>query len=162
MDTINHIIIGVVLGKITHTPLHIALILSIIPDIAVVIWWLYIGKNMKRFLWIPKNEDWEQWYKKNKWISQLYYFLHSFISLIIYIPLVYFLPLSWWIILVYPISHIFFDIITHKGIWSLQPFYPLYNTKIEWIINARSLSRKNWLLLNVIIWILAYIWYVIS
>ena len=147
MDILSHILIGEIIALPTQSTVKNNLWVvgfSYLPDLPQIILYLYVGFLKKRFLWIPKNQDWYKIPLRDKhkfWVS-LWDMPHSFLFwLIVIIPIVFIfnLPLA---CVVSSLMHLIIDLLTHKGLWAVRPLF-LVKQKLKGITNAWEWSFKK-------------------
>jgi hypothetical protein len=98
---------------------------SIIPDLPVAITYLYLGILNSRPFGIALDSDWVGFKQIHNIFSSLYNTTHSFLFAIFLItPVIKYFKLPKIALLAYCL-HIFSDLFTHSGEWSIKPFYPL-------------------------------------
>lgn len=136
MDIINHIILGAGIATVSDDSVLYGIMMSVIPDLIVMIGTLQIGKHFHRLFRIANNQDRAEWYKQFPRIEKLYNISHSLISLPLYLICALLFDQSIIISILYGISHILFDILTHTWHRSLKPLYPISSQSVNGFFNA--------------------------
>lgn len=129
MDIISHALIGKILcyfdKKARGTKQLWTILFSVMPDFVLIPFYIILGKEYSRFLWIAQNQDWDGASLTHSFLTSLYNSTHSlFFCLLIILPIVFIFKLptsAFWVYL----SHIFIDIFTHTGEWTIKIFWPL-------------------------------------
>jgi len=138
MDFISHALIGKIFcyfdkkAKIKNWPV---ILFSVLPDIVLIPFYIVLGKENERFLWIAQNQDWVESSVLHPNLTSLYdTSLSIFFAFLIILPIVLALKLprsAFWVYL----FHIIIDVFTHTGEWTIKLFYP-YNFRIDGFSNA--------------------------
>ncbi len=159
MDVISHILLGKILsffGKKTENKIFWVLLFSIAADIILIPFYIFLGKENGRFLWVAQNQDWAGASLAHPFLTGMYDTTHSIIFLLLIIfPIVLFFRLPKMAFFVY-FFHIVLDIFTHTGEWAIKIIYPL-NFKIggfsdawAWPVSAMAVC---WIILSAIIFL---------
>jgi membrane-bound metal-dependent hydrolase YbcI (DUF457 family) len=138
MDVISHVLIGKIFcyfdKKATNKNWPVILF-SVMADFVLIPFYIVLGKENDRFLWVAQNQDWVGSNVMHPNLTILYDTTHSiFFAVLIILPIVLALKLprsAFWAYL----SHIIIDIFTHSGEWTIKIFYP-YNFDIDGFSNA--------------------------
>ena len=128
---VEHVLIGFVLAKLfQRRNVRAVIMASIGPDLFMIPLAITAGFSHKE--WSDMADT--------KWAACLVFLPHSFLSLL-------FVPQEWSL---YWFAHIVADIVSHKGKWSIRPFYPLSNIHYEgyyepWVYLCYSKSDPDML-----------------
>lgn len=160
MDVISHALIGKIFCYFDKKARGLSqqfwvIFFSTMPDLVLIPFYIVLGKNNQRFLWIAQNQDWNGASTAYPFLTSLYNSTHSiFFAFLIILPIVFLLKLPKSAFFVY-LFHIIIDIFTHTGEWAIKPFFPLNNFEINgfsdvwaWPIWVMALS---WIVLILII-----------
>lgn len=129
MDVLSHLLIGEALALPSQTGLKNNLLVagfSVLPDLMQIPLYLRVGFLNRRLFWLPKREDWfkNNFRPRNPGWAGLWDVPHSlFFAALVVAPLVWFLHLPKMAAAAY-LLHIFTDLLTHTGEWSVKIFYP--------------------------------------
>ena len=146
MDVISHGIIGraIANSKTNGKDKGKIILFAILPDLFQIPIYLFLGYINKRPLFIPLNTDWSGMREKYPNLMKLLDIPHSFLFLLTVIsPVTIRLKFPRTVILAY-FSHIFIDIFTHTGEWSINPFYPI-KRKVEGFTDAWAWNFRRYL-----------------
>lgn len=156
MDTISHALIGGIISlpqKIRKSVLRI-IFFSVLPDLPLIPFYIFLGYINKRAFLIPHNSDWIGATKLYPILNSFYEISHSlFFLLLIILPLVIYFKLPKMAFFAYLI-HIAVDLPTHTGEWAIKLFYPFnysfngFTNSWAWPIYIMAIS---WLFLAIII-----------
>ena len=158
MDFISHALIGKILcyfdKKIRASQQWIVILFSVLPDFVLIPFYIILGKENERFLWIAQNEDWIGIDISHPILSGLYNTTHSiFFAFLIILPIVYFFKFPKMAFLAY-LLHIIIDVFAHTGEWAIKIFFP-YSFDIDGFTNVWmwpiSTMIISWAILSVII-----------
>ena len=147
MDIVSHALVGRMFISSREKKRDIAFVAlaGALPDFFQIPLYIFVGHLHHRPYNFPLNSDWvgvrsayPSWY--------LFWDIpHSlFFLLFVIIPIVYYFKLNKLAIFAY-FSHIFLDIFTHTGEWSLKPFFPL-NFAINGFTDAWAWNYWSYLL----------------
>lgn len=127
MDIVSHGIIGRACAAPKSGGKETALIVffAVLPDLFQIPLYIFLGYINNRPFFFPQNSDWVGFRSAYPYWSQLWEIPHSFFFLIaVILPFVLWFKLPKAVLLAY-FSHLFVDIFTHTGEWSVKPFFPL-------------------------------------
>lgn len=133
MDVGTHLATGLVISTFFHDPVakNACVIGSVLIDVTM------IPIYMHRF---AINKDWKVWHylghEKHepppKKFMNVYYFFHSFVFVIaLFLTAWYFGDMAVFAFGLGVLSHILWDIPTHRKEWANRPFYPFLELSIE-------------------------------
>jgi membrane-bound metal-dependent hydrolase YbcI (DUF457 family) len=132
MDIVSHALVGRIIAVREEEKIDVFWIpfFAALPDFFQIPIYLFLGYINNRPFYIPLNSDWFGIREHYPNLMMLWEIPHSlfFVAFMI-IPLVLLLKLNKLTILAY-LSHIFIDVLTHTGEWSIKPLFPI-NYKIE-------------------------------
>jgi membrane-bound metal-dependent hydrolase YbcI (DUF457 family) len=160
MDIISHALIGKIFcyfDKKAKGKNWLVILFSIIPDFALIPFYIILGKENQRFLWIAQNQDWIGSSITHPILTNIYNITHSiFFALLIILPVVLIFKMPKSAFFAY-LSHIIIDIFTHTGEWTIKIFYPL-NFNLDGFSDAWQwpfyLMIVSWIILLSIIFLL--------
>jgi len=160
MDFISHALIGKIFcyfDKKAKGKNWIIILFSVLPDIVLIPFYIILGKENERFLWIAQNQDWAGSSISHPILTNSYNTTHSiFFALLIILPIVLALKLPKFAFWAY-LSHIIIDVFTHTGEWTIKLFFP-YNFNIDGFSNAWAWPISTmiipWAILSLIIFYL--------
>lgn len=162
MDIINHIILGAGIWSIFDYNIYQAVIWSIVLDSSVLTGGLFLGWKYQRTGFMPHPSDRISWYQQFPWIEHVYSRTHSLLLLPLWLVIARLLGQSIVMVTLCISFHIIFDIATHRTPWWIKPLYPLYKWSFEWVSNIWSLSLWQWLLVNLIVFVIVVIVYLMN
>jgi len=167
MDFISHILIGRALAvspKNSKRDIIWITLFAFLADIPQIPLHFWLGYMKNRPFWFPYTIDWMGFRALHPYLSMFWEIPHSTLFLILIIlPIVLVFKLPKMALIAY-FSHIFIDVFTHTGEWSMKPFYPInytiggftdawawsiYGLIVSWIVLiafiliASMLSRKR-------------------
>lgn len=138
MDIISHALIGKIFcyfDKKAKDKNWIVILFSVLPDMVLIPFYIVLGKENERFLWIAQNQDWVGTNISHPYLSGAYDTTHSiFFALIIILPIVLALKLPKSAFFAY-FFHVGIDIFTHTGEWSIKMFFP-FSLYVDGFSNA--------------------------
>jgi membrane-bound metal-dependent hydrolase YbcI (DUF457 family) len=158
MEFISHALIGKIFfyfdKKIKASQQWIVILFSVMPDFVLIPFYIVLGKENERFLWIAQNEDWIGSDLTHPFLTNAYNTTHSFIfALIIILPIIVYFKLPRLAFFAY-LFHIIIDIFTHTGDWTIKMFFP-YSFNVNGFSNAWmwpiSSMVISWIILSLII-----------
>lgn len=159
MDIVSHFLIGWLIGEAANASLRDTAIIAFfgfLPDLFQIPIYIYVGKRNRRRFHYPHHKDWVGARKAHPYLMNLWEIPHSAVFMLLIVALALALNLPYLAIVAYA-SHIFIDLFTHTGEWSVMPFYPV-KAKFEGFTDAWSWSVKwmvaSWLTLITLILIL--------
>jgi len=127
MDIISHALIGKIFcyfDKKAKNKNWQIILFSILPDFVIFPFYIVLGKENQRFLWIAQNQDWTGASLTHPILTDTYNITHSIIfALLVILPVILFFKLPKSAFYVY-LVHIIVDIFTHTGEWAIKIFYP--------------------------------------
>jgi len=127
VDVVSHALVGRMLISRREKKWDIVLVTlaSALPDFFQIPLYILVGHLYNRPYNIPLNSDWVGIRSNYPTWYLLWDIPHSlFFLILVVVPIVYYFKLNKLIILAY-FSHIFLDVFTHTGEWSLKPFFPI-------------------------------------
>jgi hypothetical protein len=138
MDFVSHAIIGGIAGsasKQQKRDIIFGSLFSVLPDIAQIPLFFYIGFLRNRFLWMPLDADWAGLRALHPGWVAFWDIPHSiFFVLLVLAPLS--LKFKWPKIALYGyMMHIVVDMFTHAGEWTVKPLYP-FNLSFQGFTSA--------------------------
>lgn len=161
MDVLSHALIGKIISffdKKANFKFNSwwVIFFSIAPDLVLIPFFLILGKEKERFLWIAQNVDWAGATTAHNLLSATYNTTHSlFFLFLIILPIIFYFNLPKSCFFAY-LSHIIIDVFTHNGEWAIKIFYPL-NYQPNGFTNAWEWSFYSmvicWIILSLIIFL---------
>jgi membrane-bound metal-dependent hydrolase YbcI (DUF457 family) len=127
MDVISHALIGKIFcyfDKKAERKNFWVILFSILPDFALIPFYIILGKEYQRYFWIAQNGDWMGASFTHPILTGVYNTTHSiFFAILIILPVVIFFKLPKSAFFAY-LSHIIIDVFTHTGEWTIKILYP--------------------------------------
>jgi membrane-bound metal-dependent hydrolase YbcI (DUF457 family) len=163
MDFISHALIGRIFcffdkktkglnPKINKN--WVVIFFAVMPDVVLIPFYAVLGKENNRFLWIAQNQDWVGSGITHPILTNAYNTTHSiFFAFLIILPIILILKIKKSAFFVY-LFHIFIDIFTHTGEWSIKFLFPLdfningFTNAWAWPIPSMAIS---WIIFSGII-----------
>jgi len=160
MDIISHTLIGKIFcyfDKKAKNKNWIVILFSVLPDFVLIPFYIVLGKENERFMWIAQNQDWTGINISHPFLTGAYDTTHSiFFAFLVILPIVMAFKLPRSAFFVY-LFHIVIDIFTHAGEWAIKIFFP-YTFNIDGFSNAWAWSISSmlipWAILSAIIFYL--------
>lgn len=129
MDLLFHAVVGAAIGecapkRIQHRQLK-GVAGALLPDLANLPSYLYLGMKTNSTLWYPTPEA----FYNNEWIVNhptwaVWYLSHSLLFwAIVVVPLFRYAKWEHLLSIAY-LSHLLLDLPSHTGIWGMAPFWP--------------------------------------
>lgn len=162
MDIVSHALIGKIVsvfGKKRRNSDFWAVLFAIIPDFTLIPFYLMLGYQNNRPLFIAYNQDWVGASSSFPVSTAIYFLFHSFIfAFVVVLPLVIFFKIPKIAFAAY-LSHLIVDIPTHAGEWAIRVFYPFSNI-VDGFTNAwawpLSYMAVSWLVLIVMFYLIKF------
>jgi membrane-bound metal-dependent hydrolase YbcI (DUF457 family) len=159
MDTISHILMGkaISIPEKSRKSTFWTIFFSLLPDLSLVPFFIYLGYINKRMFFIPHNSDWEGIRNLYPVLNSIQEIGHSFLfAFLIILPIIILFKLPKIAFGGY-LLHLFVDLPTHTGEWAVKPFYP-FNYSVEGFTDAWSWPLYamviSWIILSIAIVIL--------
>ncbi|KKQ57223.1 MAG: hypothetical protein US74_C0006G0006 [Parcubacteria group bacterium GW2011_GWA2_38_13] len=157
MDIVSHALIGrAIASSPNNSKMNNFWIIffSILPDAPAAFTYIYLGIFNSRPFGIALDTDWIGFREFHYFLSAASDAFHSiFLALIVIYFIIKYFKLPVMALLAY-CSHIFFDLFSHTGEWSVSPLYPLqyqidgFSDAWAWPFWAMAVS---WVVLLIII-----------
>ena len=129
MDVISHLLIGELIQVAAKVERRrdqvLTVVFAALPDLPMAVVYPLLGQENGRPFWLPAHADWSGLRELHPVWAAAWDLPHSLLFWALVIaPLVLLFKLPRVTLLAY-LSHIFVDIFTHMGEWSLRLLYPL-------------------------------------
>ena len=163
MDFLSHALVGATIGELSPKSINRRQLkgagMAILPDLANLFTYIYLGIKTKRPIPIAGASD----FQNNPWIVNHWTFLpweisHSFLFWgLLIMPLLIWYRQPKMLGIAY-LSHLLLDLPSHTGVWSTVPFYP-FNFRVEGWFDAWAWPIENILFAAIIPFL---IWQIIA